>query len=238
MTVDTYRLLFVSIFIVCFRDEACMDGQVRKFGVDDPNVYWLNRRDEGRTGERRLHRFLRDLVDEIVPAGSTVLDCGVGSGHVFRLCSEKHQTYGVELSSNAIKTYKFPTDNIRQADLNDGIPDFGTKFDVIIASMVLHWLDDPSEFLCRAKDKLSQQGHLFVVIPNIIFYRYRVAYLFGKFPPISLSHKNFQVPAEVERMFQNAGFSIEQRLSPRNSIRAKILPTLFSTDIVYVLKQI
>lgn len=215
-----------------------MDTNLRRFGVDEVDEYWLRRHEQERAGERRLHRFLKDIVDEIVDEGGNILDCGVGSGHVFRLCMEKHQVYGVELSSEAIAKYEFPTDNIKQADLNNGIPDFGVKFDIIIVSMVLHWLDDPWKFLCQAKTRLSQQGYLLVVIPNITFYRYRIAYLFGKFPPISLSHKNFQVPAEAEDMFHKAGLSIKKRLSPRKSIRAKLSPTLFSTDMVYVLKPL
>jgi tRNA A-37 threonylcarbamoyl transferase component Bud32/2-polyprenyl-3-methyl-5-hydroxy-6-metoxy-1,4-benzoquinol methylase len=213
------------------------DTTPRRFGVDDPDLYWQRRKNENRIRERRLHRFLSDLVDEIAAVnGGKVLDCGTGAGHVFRLCMKKHETYGIELSSEAIAAYDFPAHNIKQADLNKGIPDFGIKFDVIIASMVLHWLDDPCKFLRQAKVKLGEQGRLLVVIPNITFYRYRIAYLFGKFPPISLSHKNFQVPAEVEHMFRKSGFNIERRLSPRKSIRARLLPTLFSPDIVYVLK--
>ena len=212
------------------------DVELRKFGVGNSDEYWSQRREESRVSERRLHRFLSSLVDEMFPYKAKVLDCGVGSGHVFRLCSEKHESYGVELSAEAIAMCDFPTNNIKQADLNNGIPQFGVKFDVIIASMVLHWLDKPQEFLRQVKDGLSSKGRLIAVIPNITFYRYRIAYLFGHFPPISLSHKNFQTPAEVEQMFEAAGLQIERRLSPRKAIRAKLWPTFFSADIVYVLK--
>lgn len=210
--------------------------EIRKFGIENADEYWLHRQEGDRVSERRLHRFLSALIDEMFPHRVRVLDCGVGSGHVFRLCSEKHETYGVEFSAEAIAMCDFPTGNIKQADLNDGIPEFGIKFEVIIASMVLHWLTDPHKFLCQAKNNLSSDGRLLVVVPNITFYRYRLAYLFGRFPPISLSHKNFQTPAEVEKMFEKAGLKIEKRLSPRNTIRAKLWPTFFSTDVVYVLK--
>jgi 2-polyprenyl-3-methyl-5-hydroxy-6-metoxy-1,4-benzoquinol methylase len=210
--------------------------ELRKFGVGNPDEYWLRRREKNSVSERRLHRFLSTLVDEMFPRKARVLDCGVGSGHVFRLCSQKHDTYGVELSAKAIAMCDFPTNNIKQADLNNGIPEFGTRFDVIIASMLLHWLNKPHEFLCQAKNNLSPEGCLLVVIPNITFYRYRIAYLFGCFPPISSSHKNFQTPAEVEQMFETAGLKVGKKLSPRKSIRAKLWPALFSTDIVYVLK--
>jgi 2-polyprenyl-3-methyl-5-hydroxy-6-metoxy-1,4-benzoquinol methylase len=212
------------------------DMEPREFGVKDPNEYWSRRESQGKTGERRLHRFLSNLVDEMFAPGAKVLDCGVGSGHVFRLCSQKHDTYGVEISSAAIAMHDAGTEKIKQADLNNGIPSFGINFDVIVASMILHWLTNPLEFLLRAKGMLSSRGCIILVIPNITFYRYRIAYLFGKFPPISQSHKNFQVPSEVERMFGDAGLKIDKRLSPRHSVRARFAPTLFSTDIVYVLR--
>ena len=216
-----------------------MDATTRKFGVDNSDTYWRQRKDKGRIHERRLHRFLIDLVDKILPEkGGKVLDCGMGAGHVFSTCQQKHETYGVEISSEAIEMYVFPTDNVRQADLNDGIPDFGVEFDVIICSMILHWFTEPLRFLEQAKSVLAEGGHMIVVIPNITYYRFRIAYLFGKFPPISLSHKSFQVPAEVERVFQKASLVIEQRLSPRKSIRARFFPTLFSADIVYVLRDL
>ena len=132
--------------------------------------------------------------------------------------------------------YDFSMDDIHLADLNEGIPDLGIEFDTIMASMVLHWLSEPHEFLRQAKDMLSPAGRLIVVVPNITYYRQRIAYLFGKFPPISLSHKNFQVPAEVEQMFRDVGLEIQRRLTPKKYLKAKLWPTVFATDIVYILK--
>ena len=214
-----------------------MNVKIREFGVHDADAYWQQRKTEDRTHERRLHRFLSTLIDRLIgrPGGS-VLDCGAGSGHVLRLCAEKHHVYGVDLSREAITMSGLPADSIRQADLNEGIPDFGTRFDIVIASMLLHWLDDPSAFLRQARELLTEHGRLIVVAPNITYYRHRVAFLFGRFPPISLSHKNFQVPAETEHMFRAAGLTIEERLSPRSSWLARLAPTLFSGEIVYVLR--
>ena len=96
------------------------DVELRKFGVGNSDEYWSQRREESRVSERRLHRFLSSLVDEMFPYKAKVLDCGVGSGHVFRLCSEKHETYGVELSAEAIAMFvprnipTFVADNTNQ----------------------------------------------------------------------------------------------------------------------------
>jgi SAM-dependent methyltransferase len=214
-----------------------MTVKIRKFGVKDADAYWQGRKAEDRTRERRLHRFLSNLTDRLVGGpGGRILDCGVGSGHVLRLCAQRHHVYGVELSGEAIAMSGLPADRIKQADLNEGIPDFGMRFDVVLASMLLHWLDDPSAFLCQARELLTEQGRLIVVAPNITYYRHRVAFLFGRFPPISLSHKNFQVPAETEQMFRATGLAIEEKRSPRSSWLARLAPTVFSGEIVYVLK--
>lgn len=212
-----------------------MTQPLRKFGVDDADVYWQRRRDASDTGEKRIHRFLAALTTELLPQRGRVLDCGVGPGHTFRLCSQRHETYGVEISAKAIELYDFPTTTIKQADLTRGIPDFGVAFDVIIASMILHWFDRPWEYLASARQRLAPSGKLIVVIPNITNYHFRIGFLFGKFPPISPSHKNFQTPAEFEAMVAEHGWRIERRATPKKTLRARWWPTLFSQDIVYVL---
>lgn len=76
--------------------------------------------------------------------------------------------------------------------------------------MVLHWLNDPAAFLRNIKKCLAPHSRVIVVIPNITYYRFRIAYCFGKFPPISLSHKNFQVPREVEDLFVATDYKVEK----------------------------
>ncbi len=217
-------------------NNLCEKNMTRRFGVENSDAYWIERNKQGRNQERRLHKFILEIINQIAPCNGTVLDCGTGSGHVFRLCMKKYRVYGIEQSAEAIKGYDFPTANIKQYDLNNGIPDFGVMFDIVVISMVLHWLNDPAAFLKKAKEKLTPGGRLLVVVPNITYYRFRIAFLLGRFPPISLSHKNFQVPREVEQMFDDTGFQIERRLSPKKSFMAWLFPAVFSSDLVYVLK--
>jgi 2-polyprenyl-3-methyl-5-hydroxy-6-metoxy-1,4-benzoquinol methylase len=207
--------------------------ELRTFGVTDHDAYWRGRVAAGRTNEKRIHRYLLSEMEKEVAAGSNILDCGVGDGHVFRLAMEKFKPYGIELSGEVIGRYEFPMNNIRQADLNEGIPDFGVKFEAIVASMVLHWLDDPQKFLEDSKKHLTAQGKIFIVIPNITNYRYRIGFLFGIFPPISPSHKNFMTPKECEDIFKRAGYIIQKRSSPKKSLKARLWPTVFGTDILY-----
>lgn len=215
-----------------------MPDKIRTFGVKDPDNYWRERAQAGRTAEKRVHHFIHELSNKLSPSRGKVLVCGVGDGHEFRLCSKDHETYGVEWSSEAISGYDFATDNIAQADLNDGLPNFDVKFDVITISMVLHWLDEPEKFLSKCKSSINNNGGLVVIIPNITHYRYRINYLFGTFPPISASHKNFQTPNECEAMFERAGYKIAERSAIKPVFKAQQWPTLFATDIGYILKPI
>lgn len=213
-----------------------MTDAPRTFGVSSADKYWQDREKQNLNGDRRLHFFMARQIDRLAGEGGKVLEVGVGSGNLFRMARQRQEMYGVEMSAFAIANYDFPTDNIRQADVNGGIPDFGQKFRVVVASMVLHWLDAPALFLKRAAAMLDEGGKLLLVIPNLCYYQHRIAYLFGKFPPISLSHKNFQTAAEFEQMARTAGFDILERLSPKKSWRSRLWPTVFSQDLIYVLR--
>jgi 2-polyprenyl-3-methyl-5-hydroxy-6-metoxy-1,4-benzoquinol methylase len=217
-----------------------MSEKLRTYGIDNPDHYWQERRNDDRIKEYHLHRFIRDLVDRYFPErGAKVLDCGMGAGHVLKLCRENHQVYGIDYSAEAIEIYSHPEDDVRQADLNEGIPDFGTPMDAIVASMVLHWLDSPEQFMRALHSRLSERGIAIIVVPNIVVWKFRVRYFFaGKFPAISLSHKNFQTPCEVEQVFDQAGFRVEKVLSCKKKIRTRLFPRLFSNDLIYVLKPL
>jgi SAM-dependent methyltransferase len=208
----------------------------RTFGVSDTDAYWRLRIAKANDGEKRIHRFMASLADVFAPQGGTVLDCAAGAFHLIRLCSRRHQAFAVELSADAIARSGFPRNQIRQADLNHGIPDFGCRFDVIFASMILHWLDVPEDFLRAAQSRLKPGGRLVVNVPNITHLKYRWQFLWGRFPTISLSHKNFQAPHEVEAMIRSCGFQIERCLTPRRAWHARCWPRLFSHDLVYVLR--
>jgi SAM-dependent methyltransferase len=223
------------------RSKTAMAIALRTFGVSDPDTYWRRRQAKNDVDEGRLHRYVASLVDGYFPPGATVLDCGLGDGHAFRLCGRRHQSYAIDYSEEAIRLSGAPRDRVRQADLNQGIPAFGDggpkSFDVIIASMILHWLAEPDLFLDRARAALNPGGKLIIVIPNITYYRHRLAFLRGTFPPISLSHKNFQTPAEVEAMLAERRCDVARRTTPKTSLHARLWPTVFGQDMVYVIEK-
>jgi hypothetical protein len=63
----------------------------------------------------------------------------------------------------------------------------------------------------------------------------RFRFLFGRFPEISSSHKNYQTPREFEAMARQCGFRIEQRVAPKPVPHVQLWPNLFSHALIYVL---
>jgi len=212
-------------------------SSARSFGVADYDRYWVARKAAGTDRLTPLQRFIADEVAAAVPEGGSVLDCGVGPGNIYRLLAGAgRRMCGIEVSGEAFSLYDFDASRILRRDLNDGIGDFTVRFDCIIAAHVLHHLKSPEAFLEEAKGLLADNGCLVVAIPNITYYIYRWGFIFGKFPPISPAHANFQTPAEVENMLRCVGYRITRRATAKRTLRARLFPTLFSQDIVYVLK--
>jgi len=210
-------------------------GGMARFGVESYEDYWKARKAGGKVAFTLTHGKIVELIRRYVSPGDSVLDCGVGPAQSYKLLAPDYQMYGVELSSEAIALYDFELARIKQADLNDGIPEFGVKFDGIIASMILHHLEDPLKFLNQVKERLSPKGVFLAVHPNICYYKFRLNYLLkGAFPAISLAHRNFLTPHEIRSLLETAKFDIIETTSSKRKLRARLWPHLFSQDLFYV----
>jgi SAM-dependent methyltransferase len=206
-----------------------------KFGVKSYDDYWKTRKATGKTTFTLTHQRIVELIRQYVPAGGKVLDCGVGPAQSYKLLAPDYEMYGVEISPEAIALYDFDTARIKQANLNDGIPDFGVRFGAIIASMIIHHLEDPLKFLNQVKERLAPNGVFLAVHPNISYYKFRVNYLLkGTFPAISSAHRIFLPPHEFRALLETAGFDIVETTSSKRKLRARLWPQLFSQDLFCV----
>lgn len=57
----------------------------------------------------------------------------------------------------------------------------GQRFDVLIFSHVLEHLRDPASVLSRFVSLLSEGGHVLIAVPNVLSWRMRLQFLFGRF---------------------------------------------------------
>ncbi|OPY90341.1 MAG: hypothetical protein A4E72_00699 [Syntrophus sp. PtaU1.Bin208] len=209
-----------------------------KPGISDYNDYWDDRIERKHYQYTDVHRKIVEVVSEVLgKEKARVLDCGVGPGHVFKELSGLYETYGLEISEKVFSLYTFDTSRIQIWDLNNGLPSFNPPLDLIIASRIVHHLADPVGFLGHVRKNLARNGWFVGVIPNICYYHHRLKFLFGTFPPISGAHVNFQTGPTFEKMVVAQGFVLRQLTTPKNTIRARIWPTVFSQDLIYVFQK-
>jgi SAM-dependent methyltransferase len=207
-------------------------------GISDYNDYWIDRIDKKHYQFTDVHQKIVEVVKGILGTEKArVLDCGVGPGHVFKELSRLYETYGLEISDKVFSLYGFDTSRIQIWNLNNGLPSFNPPLDLIIASRIVHHLTDPVNFLEHLRKNLRINGWFVGVIPNICYYHHRIKFLFGKFPPISGAHVNFQTGPSFEKMVVEKGFALRQLTTPKKTIRAKFWPTVFSQDLIYVFQK-
>jgi SAM-dependent methyltransferase len=203
-----------------------------KFGVKNYDDYWKARKATGKTKFTLTHGRIVELIRQYVDRGGKILDCGVGPAQSYKLLAPDYEMYGVEISPEAIALYDFDATRIRQANLNEGVPDFGVRFDGVIASMIIHHLEDPLNFLNQARDRLAPNGIFLAVHPNISYYKFRLDYLFkGSFLPISSAHRIFLPPHEFRALLESANLEIIETTSSKSKLRARRWPHLFSQDL-------
>ena len=109
-----------------------------------------------------------DLLRELVPPGSTVLDLGCGTGSLSVLLSEGgHAVTGVDLSPRMIeaaeaKAARHGTDvTFLVGDASE--PPVAGHFDVVLARHVVWALPDPSGALDRWRTLLADHGRLVLI---------------------------------------------------------------------------
>jgi 2-polyprenyl-3-methyl-5-hydroxy-6-metoxy-1,4-benzoquinol methylase len=200
------------------------------FGVSDYDKYWQARKAGGDVAATGIHRFILELVRRYVPAGAKVLDCGVGPAIYYQELLGEYEMYGIEFSEEAIELYPFDTSRITAFDLNDGLPEFDTLFGGMVASMIIHHLDDPRIFLRAARERMEPGGIFIIVHPNLVYFKHRLRLLSGKFPKYSTSHRNFIAPKLLTEMIEEAGFSVKKIASRKN----KRFPILFAHELFYI----
>jgi 2-polyprenyl-3-methyl-5-hydroxy-6-metoxy-1,4-benzoquinol methylase len=203
------------------------------FGVKDYESYWRSRKLSGDFFQTRIHRRIVEIIQKFVPGGKRILDCGVGPAIYYKVLAECYEMYGIEFSAEAISLYDFDTSRIKSADLNVEIPDFGVRFDAVIASMIVHHMADPLAFLKRIKGSLVPSGIALIVHPNLTYYKHRLRLLSGSFPKFSSSHRVFLVPRAIEEVIRKAGFSIEKIESTKRRAFARLM----SPEIFYVCRS-
>jgi 2-polyprenyl-3-methyl-5-hydroxy-6-metoxy-1,4-benzoquinol methylase len=205
---------------------------IHTYGIADYDAYWKQRTLDDPWWERVREK---EIVVELAAPPKKVLEMGPGGGHLFwDLHKAGYDMYAVDIAQAVIDNLKAPADHVKHCDLNNGLPDFGTRFGAIVGSMVLHHIVRPDVLLEQLKNALEPGGILVLTIPNIVTLKNRVRMLRGKLPKMSLSHRNFQTPKEVAELMERKGLKVLRVVSHRKKLTRSLFPTLFSKRLVVV----
>lgn len=142
-------------------------------------------------------KFIRKYFKDI--KGLNVLDCGISKGTVAEILSkEGANCFGIDVNQREIGGVK-----IVQADLNNGIPDLGTKFDIIFAGEIVEHLFDDSRFIRECREILKPDGILIVTVPNLVSFVNRFMAFFGMMPMTAYATDSFHYHVYNQRRLQD-----------------------------------
>ena len=123
-----------------------------------------------------------EIIAELVPTGSRVLDLGCGDGELLaHLQSQRHCTgYGIELNDDNVLACARRGLNVIQLNLEEGLALFDDRsFDVVLQLDTLQHLKNTEKML-RETARVGRAG--IVSFPNFAHWPNRLAVLRGRMP--------------------------------------------------------
>lgn len=165
--------------------------------------------------------IIRDLIKQLIPDHSTVLDLGCGDGSVLaELRQEKGcQGYGVEVQVEQVLSCIQKGVSVYHGDINEGLPEFSDQsFDFVVMSQTLQVIEDPI-LLLKEMVRVGKQG--LVIFPNFAYYKNRFQLLSGIAPKSkNLPYDWYNTPnirviaiSDFKRVCAENGIEIRQNLS-------------------------
>jgi len=210
--------------------------------------------------ERIYEGSNRPLLQLIAPfPAGAALDCGCGTGGNAReLRQMGWRVTGITVSPREVEMASECCEAVLLGDLNSGIPkEAGGPFDLVVFSHVLEHLLHPEVALREARRLLSPDGRVIVALPNVLYWRLRIKFLFGefKYEPSGImdeTHVRFYTFHSGMELLRSTGFEILSTLGdgdlPIPFLRrlfpalarvldpwaSRLVPGLFGTQILYV----
>ncbi|WAC05028.1 MAG: class I SAM-dependent methyltransferase [Methanoregula sp.] len=170
-------------------------------------------------------------VEKDLPMGSKVLEAGCGTGQTLFPLSERHETYGLDISKAALKLAQ---NNCRYPVLGSifNMPFGDNTFDLVYNSGVIEHFKDP-ENVAAIKEMAritKPYGKVIIIVPNTLCLWYKA----GKF--VAVLVKNFEFgyeedysPRRIKNAMRQAGLTTEkifglQALPPLATNDREVLP--------------
>jgi SAM-dependent methyltransferase len=159
-----------------------------------------------------MYTTKKQLLDNLVPIGSSVLDVGfAGQGVSIDSPDAPHgilkniadELYGVDLLLP--DGYE---DNPRYRQASAEKFDFGRTFDVIVASDIIEHLSNPGLFLDCAKKHLKKDGRLILTTNNAFCMDTLAGKLTRDEPIVNYDHTMYFTPKTLTKLLEKNGWRV------------------------------
>jgi predicted TPR repeat methyltransferase len=172
-----------------------------------PNVYTF------KDFEGSSHRILISLIRQFAPRGGTLLDLGSAGGELGAAVREQFdRTIGFEFDSDRIGQLHGRFDQVVITDL-ETVTMLPPNVNAIVLADVIEHLRNSTTLLRLVKQSLTNEGVLFLSVPNIANITVRIGLLLGIFEYrdrgiLDFTHVRFFTMRTIRREVEKAGFRI------------------------------
>jgi methionine biosynthesis protein MetW len=181
------------------------------------------------------------LIARQIARGSSVADIGCGDGSLLRFLARERETrgWGTDVSAAGVALATERGTDATVGDITDPEFQIAGPFDYIVISEVLEHIAEPEEVLKRLRPSVGRA--MIVTLPNTGYIEHRLRLLFGRFPVQWMfhpgEHLRFWTLADFKDTAAVTGYRVTVVLPALGWFPfARLLPSLFASQIVYVLE--
>jgi len=182
-----------------------------------------------------------EIIAELVPKGSRVLDLGCGNGELLALLRDTRQCtgYGVEISDENVLACARRGVNVIQLNLEEGLALFEDQsFDVVLQLDTMQHLRN-TEHMLRETARVGRIG--IVSFPNFAHWRNRLHVVVGRMPVTkTLPYQWYDTPnihlctvADFDAFLESRGCEIEDRVVLSDGRQVRMAPNLLGEIALY-----
>ena len=150
-------------------------------------------------------KIVLDFIDRYVPTNDNhkILDIGCGSGLMLNALEQIGDTYGMDMSDDAINFSKeIFSGTVKKGMLPDNIPYDEEYFSLVVALDVIEHVDDDRASLTAIRSHIAEGGQAVISVPACMF-------LWSEHDVLN-EHKRRYTLEELKGKLIDAGFTIEK----------------------------
>ena len=187
-----------------------------------------------------------ELIADLVPAGSRVLDLGCGNGELLAHLRDRKgcKGYGIEIADANVQACVQRGIDVIQLNLDDGLALFGDRsFDVVLQLDTLQHLRNTEKML-RETARVGRIG--IVSFPNFAHWPNRLQVLTGRMPVTRvLPYQWFDTPnirvgthADFSVLARRCGLQVTDSFGLQNGEVVRRWPNLLASVAVFRFEQV